>query len=49
MFNDKTFGERLEASGPFDTMWTQKAQLNHLEQVDDGLFGLIKEAYEQAT
>ncbi len=39
---------RLEPSGPFGTMCSHRVQLTSVEQVDNELMRLLKEAYQQA-
>ncbi len=46
--NDAVLTNRLENSGPFGSMCTNRVQLTELSQVDDELIGWLKTAYEQA-
>ena len=46
--NDATLTERLENSGPFGSMCTNRVRLTDVSEVDDELIGWIKKAYEQA-
>jgi len=46
--NDAELNGRLEASGPFGTMCTNRIQLTEDNAVDDEVIGWIKLAYEQA-
>lgn len=45
-FKDKSFGIRLENSGPFGLMCTHRVQITSIEEVDQELIDWIKEAYE---
>jgi predicted transport protein len=47
-FNDRPYGGRLEASGPFGTMCTHRVQLTDVQQLDDELRGFIRDAYAEA-
>ncbi len=46
--NDATLTDRLEASGPFGTMCTNRVQLTETSHVDKELTEWLKTAYEQA-
>ncbi len=46
--NDAKLTNRLENSGPFGSMCTNRVQITELSQVDDELIGWLKLAYEQA-
>ena len=46
--DDAELTDRLENSGPFGSMCTNRVQLTELSQVDDELIGWLKLAYEQA-
>lgn len=46
--NDAEVTNRLENSGPFGSMCTNRVQLTELSQVDDELIGWLTLAYEQA-
>lgn len=45
---DKSFTDRLEASGPFGTMCTHRVQLFHQEEINDELKSWILEAYSKS-
>lgn len=46
--NDAELTDRLENSGPFGAMCTNRVRLTELSQIDDELLGWIKLAYQQA-
>ena len=46
--NDASLTDRLENSGPFGTMCTNRIRLSDISEVDGELLGWIKEAYDQA-
>ncbi len=46
--NDAELTERLEKSGPFGTMCTNRVRLSETSDVDDELVRWMKTAYEQA-
>lgn len=46
--NDAELTDRLENSGPFGSMCTNRVQLTDISQVDEELIGWLKTAYEQA-
>lgn len=46
--NDATLSERLESSGSFGTMCTNRVQLTETSQIDGELTEWLKTAYEQA-
>ena len=46
--NDAELTDRLESSGPFGSMCTNRVQLTDVSQVDSELIEWIKTAYEQA-
>lgn len=46
--DDAKLTDRLENSGPFGSMCTNRIQVTELSQVDDELIGWLKLAYEQA-
>ena len=45
----KALTQRLENSGPFGTMCTHRVQITQTDQIDDELFGWLKEAYDMST
>lgn len=45
---DKPTTDRLENSGPFGTMCTHRIKLSSVDQIDNELKELLKEAYEKA-
>ncbi len=45
----KELTQRLENSGPFGTMCTHRVQISDIDQIDDELFGWLKEAYDMST
>ncbi len=45
----KELNQRLENSGPFGTMCTHRVQITQTDQIDDELFGWLKEAYDMST
>ncbi|MBO6523017.1 MAG: DUF4287 domain-containing protein [Balneolaceae bacterium] len=47
-FDNAKLTDRLENSGPFGSMCTNRVQVTELSQVDDELIGWLKLAYEQA-
>jgi len=47
-FTNRPIEGRLEASGPFGAMCTHSVQLTEIDQVDDELIQLIREAYNEA-
>ena len=44
----KLITDRLENSGPFGTMCTHRVRLDDLNQIDNKLIELLKEAYQKA-
>lgn len=47
-FNNRDIAGRLEGSGPFGTMCTHRIQLTDVEQVDEELRSIIRDAYFEA-
>lgn len=46
--NDAELTERLENSGPFGSMCTNRVRITELSDIDDELISWLKTAYEQA-
>lgn len=46
--NDAELTQRLESSGPFGAMCTNRVKLVEVSEVDDELIGWLRTAYEQA-
>jgi hypothetical protein len=44
----KKWTKRLGNSGPFGTMCTHRVQISQADQIDDELFGWLKEAYDMS-